>query len=433
MKRIFLHISVKKTVNAIWDKIDYGSLFDRLHQENIIDCPNLGNQVWLQGLVSEVTCENVTYAFLEKDTTVEEINNNYDVVIFPTANIFYKDHIKLLEELAERFSKIRIPIYVISCGAQADSYDDLDNLCSSIREPATKFIRAVYNSGGEFALRGYFTKEFFDKLGFKSAEVTGCPSLYQMGRNIHIDKPDVSPNNLKPVINGHFNFLNMDFYRRIFSEYPSAIYMDQDYFGRKLYDSDFDGFDNVDFKWFLGQIRHGKYQELQLLAQDRVRLFSDMANWREYLIREKYNFSFGGRIHGNILSILSGIPAVVYGCDSRTREMAEFYDIPTVTPEQLKSKKSLYDIYSELDYTKFNDSFGEKYDGFQDFFIRHDILPKLNDKNIFFTKEYDNDGKCPPIINQAKIDNMGHRMQQHKNIYRLLNECVDIACKIKNK
>ena len=32
-------------------------------------------------------------------------------------------------------------------------------------------------------------------------------------------------------------------------------------------------------------------------------------------------------------------------------------DIPTVTQEQLKYKKSLYDIYSELDYTKFNNSF----------------------------------------------------------------------------
>lgn len=432
MKRIFVHISVKKTVNAIFDQLDYEGLFHRLHGEGIKDCPNLGNQVWLQGLVSEITTQDVQYDFLEEDTTVEQINENYDLMIFPTANIFSTEHIKRLEELAERFSQIKIPIYVISCGAQADSYAELNQLCDSIGDVARKFIDAVYQSGGEFGLRGYFTKEFFDKLGFHSAEVTGCPSLYQMGRNLHIEKPNIQEKDLKPVINGHYHFLNMKFFQKIFDDYENAVYVDQDYFGRKLYDPTYPGYDHVNFKWFLQQIRQGKYTELELLTKDRVLLFSDMPNWREYLIKEQYNFSFGGRIHGNILSILSGIPAIVYGCDSRTREMAEFYDIPTISRQELDKKKSLFELYEELDYTKFNQSFAEKYDKYEDFFIRHGILSQLNSENIFFNEKYSRNGQKPEIINQDKICRVGKEMQKHKNLYKALNTGVDIARSIKN-
>lgn len=431
MKRILIHISVKKTVNAIFDKTDYSTLFERLHKEKIVDCPNLGNQVWLQGLVSEITTEDVKYDFLEADTTVDEINNNYDLVIFPTANIFSLEHVKLLEELAERFSQIKIPIFVISCGAQADSYDELDKLCNDIGEVSRKFINAVYQSGGEFGLRGYFTKEFFDKLGFKTAEVTGCPSLYQMGRNIYIEKSLIQEKDLKPVINGHYQFLKMDFYKKIFDDYDSAIYMDQDYFGRKLYDPSFEGFDKVDFKWMLRQIRYGKYTELKLLAENRVLLFSDIPDWREYLVKEHYNFSFGGRIHGNILSILSGIPAIVFGCDSRTREMAEFYDIPIITPQELKKKKSLFEIYEELDYTKFNKTFAQKYDNYESFFVRHGILCKLNSNNIFFDNNNVVSGNKPEIVNQKKIDCINKEMQNHKTVYKTINEFIDFARKIK--
>lgn len=62
------------------------------------------------------------------------------------------------------FLRFKIPVYVIACGVQAGSYDELESLCDSIREPATRFISTIYRTGGEFALRGYFTKEFLTDL-----------------------------------------------------------------------------------------------------------------------------------------------------------------------------------------------------------------------------------------------------------------------------
>lgn len=87
-------------------------------------------------------------------------------------------YVFLMETLAERFRRIRIPVYVIACRIQASGYDQLSEIVCALNGPASRFISRVYDTGGEFALRGSFTKEFFDKLGFPSAVVTGCPSLY---------------------------------------------------------------------------------------------------------------------------------------------------------------------------------------------------------------------------------------------------------------
>lgn len=51
-----------------------------------------------------------------------------------------------------------------------------------------RFISTIYKTGGQFALRGWFTAEFFKKLGFDNPAVVGCPSLYQLGRNLKITK-----------------------------------------------------------------------------------------------------------------------------------------------------------------------------------------------------------------------------------------------------
>lgn len=125
---------------------------------------------------------------MSKEMTPAYINAEFDYIVLPMANVFYIQCVPALKRLAEIFQKITVPTYVIACRVQADSFDHLDELIESIKEPASNFIKSIYATGGEFALRGYFTKEFFDRLGFRSAVVTGCPFMYQMGRQLRIEK-----------------------------------------------------------------------------------------------------------------------------------------------------------------------------------------------------------------------------------------------------
>ena len=353
--------------------------------------------------------------------TVDEINDQFDFIILPEANLFSAYYRNSIQKGSELFSKIRIPVYVIACGSEAPSFEALDDLVKNIGTVSSRFIETVYKTGGEFALRGEFTKAFFNRLGFSSAVVTGCPSLYQMGREFTV--PEINyVQEMRPVFNGRIPFV-----KELMKVYPQSVHMDQEAFLNALYKPKGD---NLEYKDLLTLYRrHGTYAA-ELLRDDRIRLIPDMHNWRTYLMRSGANYSFGTRIHGSIMAILSGIPATVVAKDSRTQEMAEFFDIPCIIHKKghVYSQDELLQCYAEADYSRFNANFSAKYDAFAAFLKEHGIVTRLNEQNAYFdpVKEY----YAPPMgINRDYYGKAADYMNSHEMLFKLGN----MALKIKKK
>lgn len=364
----------------IFSSTDYRKLFENLDALYGGNCPNWGNKLWFQGLYSEISTDENEITFRTTDL-IDEINNNYDLIIYPMANFFSEQYTDSMLELAEIFNKIKIPVYIIACGAQASSYDDLERLVSKIGTPASKFIESIYHTGGEFALRGYFTKEFFDRLGFPSAVVTGCPSLYQMGPEFKVNDKKVKTEQVIPVINGKLNL-----FENIMKAVTSSIYINQDYYANCLYKEGY--LQNFDLKKkILFSYNYSIYQA-ELLGADRIKLIADMNDWFHYIKDNPFTYAFGSRIHGNIMAILTGIPATVIAIDSRTQEMAEFFDIPCIKHRQGK-KYSVEDFlyaYENADFGKFNETYKSKYMCYENFLREHNIVTNINTGNRFFSK-----------------------------------------------
>ncbi|MGN1051318.1 MAG: hypothetical protein ACI4QE_03350, partial [Acutalibacteraceae bacterium] len=143
----------------IWNKCSkedyYSNYLKSYPNKNLI---NYGNKLWFQSLVSVIDTPENQIDFNNRDLSYDEINSNYDMVINPQANMFAPYFSEGIKRNSERFSHFKIPVYIIACGVQADSYDHIDELIRSIGEESKDFISAVYNTGGEFALRGDFTK-----------------------------------------------------------------------------------------------------------------------------------------------------------------------------------------------------------------------------------------------------------------------------------
>lgn len=373
MKRILIYKKIIENGEYdILNNIDYNKISQTVKFKYKGISPNWANRLWLQGIYSEIISSENSCDFLQENMSIEEINNKYDLIILPMANIFWVGHIDSLEHLSEVFEKVKVPTFVIACGVQAESYDDLPTLIEQLKVPAQRFIRSIYKTGGEFALRGEFTKEFFDKLGFHSAVVTGCPSMYQFGRELKVNKLVVDRDVFKPIFNGRMSGIS-----KFFKEYPTSIYFDQcDYFPL-IYCTECWG--NGGYKDIKKLVKKYGYDAVLLATQSRIKLFPEMQKWYSFLKSDTYHFSFGSRIHGNVMSILSGIPAVVWSCDSRTREMAEFFDIPHVP----KVPSDIYELYQKIDYAKFNKKFPERFDAFEQFLKKYDIVKQININNIF--------------------------------------------------
>lgn len=380
MKRVLVYYPKNKFSMTDFDTVDYSRIPQIVKNEFNGKFPNVGNKVWLQAIVSAITTDYCSYDFGYEDLTEDYINANYDCVLMPLANCFHKGWIPWMERRTGHIKKLKIPVYVIACGVQADSYDDLDDLICSCREPAYNFIKAVYNSGGgtgQWALRGFFTNDFFRKLGFNDAVVTGCPSLYQMGRNLSISNEIIDRDHFIATINGTFDLPINE------KDINECSFIDQGSYGNLLYDPSYFETHNYSFKRVVKLLRRGKQRELKAIVDNRIECFADTQEWMSYYVNNHVSFSFGSRIHGTVMPILSGVKSLLYSTDARTREMAEFFDIPYTTD---KSQRSLYDLYLETDYSKFNEKFSQRFDAFEKFLVSCGLVEKANQDNIFMKR-----------------------------------------------
>lgn len=365
----------------IFNTTDYRQIVSQSRSASQWGSTNFGNKLWYQGICSVIDTPDNELIF-GTDETPDQINENYDLIIYPMANFFSKQFCSNTSPLVKEFSSINIPTYVIACGAQADNYDQLDELAKAIGDQAKPFIEAIYSTGGEFALRGYFTKAFFDRLGFPSAVVTGCPSLFQMGPELRVDNDkQLDAASVKPVLNGKLNR-----FEKLMKQLPESVFFAQDEFIDCLYEADHLKKTGLrqDFSFF----RNAGVFRAEMFAQDRIKMIIDMNEWYNFLKNYGFNYSFGSRIHGNIMPILAGIPATVLALDSRTRELAEFFDIPceTFRPDHKYTIDDLLNAYENADYTAFNTRFRERFDAYARFLTDHRIVKHINTNNRFFSQ-----------------------------------------------
>ena len=358
----------------VFRQLDYNCVYSELVNNYHANVTNIGNKVWIQGIISCLSTEDNQLFFLNPDETWAQINEKYDAIIYSAANLLSVIYRDILIDISKIFKNSKIPVYVISVGAQADSYSDLDLLINQIKNETSDFIETIYSTGGEIACRGYFTKMVLDKIAYNTASVIGCPSLFQNGCNLHIEKKQEI---IHPVFNG---LLLND--KTLFDEYSNSVFIDQDQWLQESYDV---SFYNDSYSKILRKLieKKGTF-ETELFLANRIRLFYDVPHWRAFLQQEGFNFSCGTRIHGNIISLLSGVPALVLACDSRTQEMAEYYDIPWM--RYSKKHLDISKLFQDTDYSSFNRNFIKKYEKFEAFLVSHNLVKKMNQNNKFWDK-----------------------------------------------
>ena len=410
MSNILICYDPNKIGMTDFERTDYLALNNRVQTECKGKWPNFGNKVWLQGIFSALSTPENQLEFGYESVNPKEVNERFDCVVMPLANCFHKNWIPWLKTRAEFVEQVKIPVFVIACGAQANSYDDLNQLVNDVREPATRFINSVYATGGEFALRGYFTEEFFKKLGFNHAVVTGCPSMYQMGRSLSISNNKVSADEFKPAINGTFKLPLTD------KSVDSADFVCQGNYGNMLYNPKYFSENKFDNRRILKLIKRGDYSFVKALAQGRIHMFAYLEQWYSFFRENNISFSFGSRIHGTVVPILACVPSMITPCDTRTREMAEFFDIPVFNSDG--KKLELFELYQSVDYSAFNKSFANRFDAFERFLKNCGLVDRINQQNIFIKNDYP---EKPVIINQKELDRINKMLKRNSLIYFNLN------------
>ncbi|MFE9181927.1 polysaccharide pyruvyl transferase family protein [Micromonospora haikouensis] len=330
---------------------------------------NAGNLVFSHAahkLLRTSTAEVTSSEFRVNPREADEINERYDVFVVPLANAFRRSYAHRLVAMTRLIERLKIPVVVFGVGAQTNVDADREYL-RPIDDAVKAFVSAVLDRSHSIGVRGEITEGYLRTLGFSAVDVIGCPSMFLHGDSLRVDKRKttltvedrvaltVSPyvKSMAKVIASH--------HRR----YPNLRYLPQDLktLGTLLFG------DAPEDRGKKAAIPiHTSHP---LFTEDKVRMFVDPWTWMDYLSR--FDFNFGTRIHGTITALVAGTPGYLFAHDSRTLELARYFDIPHRLMKDVPPDVDAIELYDEADYSALNNGHKARYATMTAFLAKHDL------------------------------------------------------------
>ncbi len=282
---------------------------------------------------------------------IDRINNEYSKVILvlqDNLRLFdsYLEH-NIYEGLAGFFSKIKIPVVVFSLGS--NSFDgQYSTLHQQLNKDLVNFIKVIADKTVSFGVHGQYTIEILKNLGINNVDAIGCPSYFETGRDRVIKKKPLGAD-FKVLSGGDFENSKVQNVHYVLQDeklFMKAMAFDNE----RILRNDFERFDPTN--------SYGK-NLIRAYAENNMSVFADMDEWREF--DKNFDFYIGSRVHGGIMALNAGLPAIITNQDSRAREMAALFGVEC---SFIDKDANLREVYNSLDVDKINNNYNQLYDNY---------------------------------------------------------------------
>ena len=306
------------------------------------------------------------------------INENYSKIIILATNWFarYMENIDYNRQI-KIFKKIKIPIVLIGLGAEMPLKEyNKRKFIRRLPKSMIKFYRTIADSTPSISVRGYLTQELLDMAGIKNTTVTGCPSWFvNETTNPKIIKKDYS-DDFKISFNGDYSSTYDDTYNATFkkmAQCKNAQYLAQ---------SEFTLIDLLDRKKEIPENNFLTVAEKLRMNVDNLPkdfkkyiYFDNIEDWENYI--KQVDFSIGMRIHGTIIALKNGTPAVLIPHGGRVKEMADLFRIPQVSfNDFIKDDFSIRKIYEEANWDEMYKTYPKLLSNYISFLNMHGLTFK---------------------------------------------------------
>jgi len=307
--------------------------------------------------------------------------NDCDVAILRGSN--YVNPYMHWGNLFEVLEKSRVPVVAFGIGAQAARYESLE-----LGPSVTRVLSLIAERSKSVGCRGNFTASVLYDAGIKNVVPIGCPSLFRANdMNLRIPWP---PPDVKRV--------GFSITRGLLANYCDNIERATATQLRALHE--------LSMRHELYVLSQGEraekiyyYRAYQLLEEARKSMRScgwdtEKLPWLEALYWRGIFFGVspgdyekmvktldlvaGFRLHGNIMALSVGKPAIYITFDSRTRELVEHFSIPA--HDIMDEKPFSLDEWLNLDdaFEQFNRNFSGNYCIIRDFLTENGVLHRMS-------------------------------------------------------
>ena len=260
------------------------------------------------------------------------------------------------DQWAERFEQLTVKLVIIGLGAQSNISGATPDVPQSVLNWVRRVVERAPGEGPNLGVRGQFTMKVLHAYGLDDyAEVIGCPSLFinpdpGLGRAIaaNLQKP-----RRIAVVAGHEEWHDL---ARIEASLGHLVSQTGgSYIGQhglnmmKLTRGEAGDLAEKDLE-ALGNYVCPDMNLGEFIRWSRIhgKIFFDVSDWMDYY--KGFDFVIGTRIHGTMLALQAGIPALCIAHDSRTLELCETMKMPHVTADSVRDGVTRDELVSLFDF-----------------------------------------------------------------------------------
>jgi polysaccharide pyruvyl transferase WcaK-like protein len=263
---------------------------------------------------------------------IDRWNAEYDYCFLRGSN--YVNSTMSWGNIPSVIERLKIPIVAFGIGAQAPSSGPL-----ILSEETKRVLHAIADHCTTLGVRGSYTAQVLWDIGVKNARIIGCPTLFRhRNPELRIDLPPLSTvehvgYTLRREVSKTYSqdierYLALQ-HQTILdaaSRFDVTILAQGEIEEKKLVLGTEEQRDEAlatlaAQKWFVGP-------DDPMVELYKTRLFySDVVADYDSIARRQ-DLVLGFRLHGNLISLANGIPAIYFTYDSRTAEFVETFEIP---------------------------------------------------------------------------------------------------------
>lgn len=335
---------------------------------------NVGNIVYAysvyRSLMTDSDVEFMPTKYLVSRLNPDELNEECERFIVPLADFIREDRVKEIKAMTRLINQLKIPCHIIGVGIRAEYDYERTGFELQDDKVAYNFFKAVLNKSPMIGLRGEITAEYMKKLGFvpeKDFTVIGCPSFFVNGEDLSIRDTKLTEasrlalnNNLTRtdpflqafLANIRKKIRNCYYFPQLLGELK-MLYLGADY----------------SYQYNLEDYEVNPYDEEY--RSDRVRFHTHYLSWKKDL--ERCDFSFGSRLHGNVMALHAGLPSIWIVHDARMRELAAYHNLPHVRREEITEETDVLDLFARMDYRSVLRGHRERFRHYVDFLDKNGI------------------------------------------------------------
>lgn len=277
--------------------------------------------------------------------------------------------------------RTRVPVMAFGIGVQTP-----DNSEDYVNESTKRFLQLVADRSRSIAIRGTLSQKALKSIGISNVRIIGCPTVFRHRKPAltlkRIASSDISNLGFTLRRKTHGSMTLQRYLMRCLSEqFRMRIFCAGEleekqmfYAGRGQLENSAERFDQAvrtltDENWF-----YGPSDPLIDLYKSSLSVFEAVQDFEAGL--KEMDAVTGFRLHGNLLALANGVPALYVTYDTRTREFVQTLGIPSIDIRQM-DRFSFRKAWDNADFSLFERSYAVRFRELKAFLEENDMSHRL--------------------------------------------------------